>query len=249
MWWLRLAKLQGCAGDMAGREASARRAIEADDGSPARLGTSRLIRADPTAHILVGDRGFGGYALGSGQPALGVIGPEPQGSGVVIDLDPFGTPPTCLPLDETDPRASGTEEAMLAALARRDTDSAERLFDQRRTHRSTETRLADLNTVANLLQNFSTDDESVDALVAMQKQLDPAVAGPLCDAILRDGSLEPPRSGRSRSATPSACVSRSRPGGPGTRRPPTQRGSKSSRWTTVARWTASACCTPAWWPN
>ena len=191
VWWLRLAKLQGCAGDMAGREASARRAIEADDGSPARLGTSRLIRADPTAHILVSDRGFGGYALGSGRPALGVIGPEPQGSGVVIDLDPFGTPPTCLPLDETDPRASGTEEAMLAALARRDTDSAERLFDQRRTHRSTETRLADLNTVANLLQNFSTDDEFVDALVAMQKQLDPAVAGPLCDAILRDGSFSP----------------------------------------------------------
>ena len=47
----------------------------------------------------------------------------------------------------------------------------------------------DLNTVANLLENFSTDDDAVDALLATQDRLDPAVAGPLCDAILRDGSF------------------------------------------------------------
>ena len=189
VWWLRLAELQGCAGDQAGREASARRAIEADEGSPPRLGSSRLIRADPTEHILVSDRGFGGYALGSGRPALGVIWPEPQGTGVVIDIDPFGTPPSCMPLDETEPQISAVEEAMLAALARGDSDGAGTLFDQHWRGRPSEARLVDLNTVANLLENFSTDDDAVDALLATQDRLDPAVAGPLCDAILRDGSF------------------------------------------------------------
>ena len=189
VWWLRLAELQGCAGDQSGREESARRAIEAAEALPPRLGTSRLIMADYAAHVVVPDRGFGGYSLGSGTPALGVIWPPPEGEGVVIDLDPFGTPPSCLTLDETEPQIGALEEGMLAALAQREAATTKTLYDEHSTGGPGEGVAADLNSVAALLDAPSSDDDLVDALVATQKRLDPALAGQLCDAILRDGSF------------------------------------------------------------
>ena len=145
--------------------------------------------ADYAAHVVVPDRGFGGYSLGSGTPALGVIWPPPEGEGVVIDLDPFGTPPSCLALDETEPQIGALEEGMLAALAQREAATTKTLYDEHSTGGPGEGVAADLNSVAALLDAPSSDDDSVDALVATQKRLDPALAGQLCDAILRDGSF------------------------------------------------------------
>ena len=187
VWWLRLAELQGCAGDQAGREASARRALDAAAEFRPQLGTGRLIMADYQAHVVVPDRGFGGYSLGSGRPSIGVIWPPPEGEGVVIDLDPFGTPPSCMPLDETEPQVTALEEAMLAALSRRDISAARTLYAEHSTGGRGEDFATDLDTVAYLLDAPNSEDESVDALVATQKRLDPAVAGPLCDGILRQG--------------------------------------------------------------
>ena len=92
-----------------------------------------------------------------------------------------------MPLDETEPQVTALEEAMLAALSRRDFYAARTLFAQHSSGGRGEDFATDLNTVANLLDTPNSEDESVDALVATQKRLDPAVAGPLCDAILRQG--------------------------------------------------------------
>ena len=189
VWWLRLAELQGCAGDQAGREASGRRALDAVGVSPSRLGASRLLRADPTAHVLVSDRGFGGYSLGSGRPVVGVIWPQPQGTGVVIDLDPFPSPPGCIPLDETEPGVPALEESLLATIAQRNPDAARSLFGTYATGGAGEQDAMDLLFVAHLLDGISTQDNFVDALLAVQNRVDPAVAGPLCTAILDDGTF------------------------------------------------------------
>ena len=188
-WWLRLAVLEGCAGDETGRAASAARALEAIEASPARLGASRLIMADYSASVVVADRGFGGYSLGSGEMPLGVIWPSPEGTVILVDLDPFDAPPSCMPLDETEAQVSALEEAMLAALAQGDAATARSLFDghSRGTEREQDAR--DMGTVADLLERITTDDDHVDALLAVQGRLDPAVAGPLCDAMLLTGTF------------------------------------------------------------
>jgi tetratricopeptide (TPR) repeat protein len=188
-WWLRLAELQGCAGDQIGRSRSAAAALDAAEARPPRVGAGRLIEGDHAALEFVDARGFGGYSLGSAELPVGVIWPPPEGEGVVIDLDPFGAPPSCVSMDETDVRVAALDEALLAAIARRDVGEVRSLYSVHATGAASEQPATDLWITGNLLEAMSTDDDAVDALLAVQSRLDPGVASELCGAILREGSF------------------------------------------------------------
>jgi tetratricopeptide (TPR) repeat protein len=126
---LRLAMLDGCAGDQQGRRREAQAVIElvVPPGRPL-LGDVRIVAPEPLEADNLGvDRGFGGIALGSARlPRTFYREPSGAGGGYVIDAAAFLARPPCLGEDGEDLAEIAGRQVLAASIALADPDTAAR---------------------------------------------------------------------------------------------------------------------------